>query len=57
MTGDKGFEMPAGKLTTVTYYGDYEGVLLQSGGSSHTLLLDDPATVVKIIHLMHEVHQ
>ena len=57
MTGDKGFEMPAGKLTAVTYYGDYEGVLLQFGGSSHTLLMDDPATVVKIVHLMHEAHQ
>ena len=53
MTGDKGFDAPVGKLTALTYYGNGDGLQLQFGSSTYTLLLDDPYSVVKIVHLVN----
>lgn len=50
MTGEKGFDLPLQKLTSLTPYSD--GVSLQFGKSTYTVLMDEPYWVQKIIHLI-----
>lgn len=54
MTGEKGFEYPLGKLTSLTPYNRYEGITLQFGRTSYTLLMDEPYWIPKLIDLLSE---
>lgn len=54
MTGEKGFEFPLSKLTAMTPYNGYEGIFLQFGRASFTLLMDEPFWVPKIIQLIQD---
>lgn len=52
MTGDQGFECPLSKLTSLLPYNRYEGITLQFGRSTYTLLMDEPFVVPKILELI-----
>ena len=52
MTGEKGFERPFSKLTALDLYNGIEGVTLQFGRSSYTVLMEEPFWVPKIIELL-----
>lgn len=55
MTGEKGFDFPIGKLTSITPYNwgeNPEGVIMQFGRSSYTILMYFPQWVPKILELM-----
>lgn len=54
MTGEKAFEYPLSKLTTLTPYYQFQGITLQFGKSTHTILMDEPYWVPKIIDLIHK---
>lgn len=54
MTGEKAFEYPLSKLTTLTPYNQFQGITLQFGKSTHTILMDEPYWVPKIIDLIHK---
>lgn len=53
MTGEKGFDQPVGKLTSITPYNGFQGITLQFGRSSYTILMAEPFWVPKIIELLH----
>lgn len=53
MTGEKGFDQPVGKLTAMTPYNGFQGITLQFGRSSYTILMAEPFWVPKIIELLH----
>lgn len=52
MTGEKGFEYPLIKITSMVPYNRYEGITLQFGRSTFTLLLDEPFVIPKILELI-----
>lgn len=52
MTGDKGFDHPLSKLTAMTPYNGYEGIMLQFGRSVYTVIMDEPFIVPKIWDLL-----
>lgn len=53
MTGEKGFEYPLEKLTSILPYNGYEGATLQFGRSSFTLLMDESFWIAKMIDLIN----
>lgn len=53
MTGEKGFDHPVSKLTAITPFNGFEGITLQFGRSSYTILMDEPYIVPKIWDLMN----
>lgn len=52
MTGAKGFDHPISKLTALSLYGDNEGIIIQFGRSTVSILMDAPYWVTKIVSLM-----
>ena len=52
MTGEKGFDFPIEKLTSMTPYGNFDGIVLQFGGASYTLLMLDSFIIPKIFDLL-----
>lgn len=52
MTGEKGFEYPLLKITSMVPYNRYDGITLQFGRSTFTLLLDEPFVIPKILELI-----
>lgn len=53
MTGEKAFEYPISKLTSLTPYNNYQGITLQFGKATHTMLMDEPYWIPKIIDLFN----
>lgn len=53
MTGEKGFEHPIEKVTSITPYNGFEGITFQFGRSSYTLLMREPFIIPKIIDLIN----
>lgn len=53
MTGEKAFEYPIDKLASILPYNGYEGVTLQFGRSSYTLLMDESFWIPKMIDLIN----
>lgn len=56
MTGEKGFEYPLMKITSMVPYNRYDGIILQFGRSTFTLLMDEPFAVPKILELIGAKH-
>ena len=54
MTGAKGFDHPISKLTALSLYGDNEGIVIQFGRSTVSILMDAPYWVTKIVSLMRQ---
>ena len=52
MTGEKGFDQPIGKLTSMVPYNGFQGITLQFGKSSYTILMAEPFWVPKIVELL-----
>jgi len=52
MTGEKAFEYPLDKLTSLTPYNGYDGINLQFGQKSYTILMPEPFWIPKIIDLL-----
>lgn len=54
MTGEKGFDYPVNKLTSIVpyNYASGDGVTLQFGRSTHNLLVDEPYWIGKIVELI-----
>lgn len=53
MTGEKAFEYPLGKLTSCVPYNGYDGIILQFGQKSYTLLMSESFWIPKIIDLLN----
>ena len=54
MTGEKAFEYPIEKLTSILPYNGYEGASLQFGRVTHTLIMDEAFWIPKIYDLIRE---
>lgn len=54
MTGERSFEHPVNKLTSITPYScvSGDGVTLQFGRTTHNLLVDEPYWISKIVELI-----
>ena len=52
MTGEKAFEYPLDKLTSLTPYNGYDGINLQFWQKSYTILMPEPFWIPKIIDLL-----
>lgn len=54
MTGEKGFDRQIEKLTAMSPWNGYEGIMLQFGSSSYIVEMDEPYWVPKILDLLNE---
>lgn len=54
MTGEKGFEYPIKKLTSLSPYNGFAGIILQFGRSSFTVIAEETYWIPKILDLLHE---
>lgn len=54
MTGEKGFDRQIEKLTAMSPWNGYEGIMLQFGSSSYIIEMDEPYWVPKILDLLNE---
>lgn len=52
MSGEKGYEYPLSKLTSITPYNGYSGITLQFGKFSVSMILDDAYWIPKIYDLI-----
>lgn len=53
MTGEKGFGKPIEKLTAMSPWNGYDGIMLQFGSSSYIVEMDEPYWVPKILDLLN----
>lgn len=53
MSGEKAFEHPISKLTALGDFGGMQGITLQFGKTSHTILMQEPFWVPKILDLLN----
>lgn len=54
MTGEKGFDHPLTKLTSMTPWNGFQGIILQFGRSSYIVEMDESYWIPKIIDLLNE---
>lgn len=53
MTGEKGFEYPIEKLTSMEPWNGYDGITLQFGKSMYIVSMEEPYVIPKIFDLLH----